>query len=139
MTVGVGPSYPYGNFFNHIDAVSKSKEINTQIEKVQEINNETSIIDQDRDNLKQSNKINDNQYKVDKQDSLEKFTFDFKRANDFNLVGAKSKVEDMDVDKALSDMKKDSVLDQYKFFVKSSLGKDEDGSVRIINDQTNHK
>lgn len=60
------------------------------------------------------------------------FVFDFKQNNDYNLVAAKSKVEDVDVEKALSDMKKDSVLDQYKFFVKSSLVNNEDGTVRQV-------
>jgi len=64
--------------------------------------------------------------------NLEKIIFDFKKNNEFNLVGAQSKAEDLDVDQALSDMKKDSVLDQYKFFVKSSLVNDTDGSVKQI-------
>jgi hypothetical protein len=61
------------------------------------------------------------------------FTFDFKKNNNFNLVGATSSMEDMDLDKAMSDMKKDSVLDQYKFFVNPvNLGTDEDGTVRLV-------
>ena len=38
-----------------------------------------------------------------------------------------------DVSKALTDMKKDEVLEQYKFFVDSpNLGTDTDGTVRIV-------
>lgn len=76
-------------------------------------------------------------YKVPtKNEDIANLAFDFKKDNSFNLIGAKSKMEDMDVDKALDQMKKDSVLSQYKFFVKpqmnSGLGTDEDGTVKIV-------
>ena len=67
-------------------------------------------------------------------ESINNLVFDFKKDNDFNLVGASSKLEDLDVEKALSDMQKDSVLSQYRFFVKPSegLGTDGDGTVRKV-------
>ncbi|MDD6797896.1 MAG: hypothetical protein PUE71_06375 [Clostridia bacterium] len=67
-------------------------------------------------------------------ESINNLVFDFKKDNDFNLVGASSKLEDLDVEKALSDMQKDSVLSQYRFFVKPSegLGTDSDGTVRKV-------
>ena len=61
------------------------------------------------------------------------FTFDFKKGNEFNLEGATRDYEDINVSKALTDMKKDEVLEQYKFFVDSpNLGTDTDGTVRIV-------
>ncbi|MGN0327891.1 MAG: hypothetical protein ACI4D4_02800 [Lachnospira sp.] len=61
------------------------------------------------------------------------FTFDFKKNSDFNLEGATSRYEDMDVSKAISDMKKEDMLSRYKFFVGNrNLGKDEDGTVRLV-------
>ena len=61
------------------------------------------------------------------------FTFDFKKEKKFNLEGATRDYEDINVGKALSDMKKDAVLDKYKFFVDSpNLGTDNDGTVRIV-------
>ena len=61
------------------------------------------------------------------------FTFDFKKDKKFNLEGATKDYEDINVGKALSDMKKDAVLDKYKFFVDSpNLGTDNDGTVRIV-------
>ena len=58
------------------------------------------------------------------------FTFDFANRSRFNLV---------DIKKAVSDMEKDSVLSQYKFFVGTApqmqkvpnLGTDADGTVRL--------
>lgn len=61
------------------------------------------------------------------------FSFDFKKEKRFNLEGATRDYEDINVSKAISDMKKDSVLDKYKFFVDTpNLGTDSDGTVRII-------
>ena len=42
-----------------------------------------------------------------------KFTFDFTSRSRFNLVAATSSMEDVDIKKAVSDMEKDPVLDQY--------------------------
>lgn len=61
-------------------------------------------------------------------------SIDFKKNNRYNLVAATSEAEDIDVKKALQEMKKDAVLDRYKFFVnKSGLGTDAEGTVRIKN------
>ena len=43
------------------------------------------------------------------------FAFDFENRNRFNLVAATNSMEDVDIKKAVSDMEKDPVLDQYKF------------------------
>ncbi len=74
----------------------------------------------------------DNENKAPRVSNPNNFEFDFKKSNDFNLVGANSKLEDLDVEQELSEMKKDSILDQYKFFVPSTLGQDEDGLVRQV-------
>lgn len=61
------------------------------------------------------------------------FSFDFRKEKRFNLEGATRDYEDINVSKAISEMKKDSVLDKYKFFVDTpNLGTDSDGTVRII-------
>lgn len=72
--------------------------------------------------------------KAPKVSNPEDFTFDFKKNNSYNLVGATSPVNDMDIEKAVSEMKKDVVLNQYKFFVgHTNLGTDADGTVRLKN------
>lgn len=68
-----------------------------------------------------------------------KFTFDFTSRSRFNLVAATSSMEDVDIKKAVSDMEKDPVLDQYKFFIGTAqkmqkvpnLGTDADGTVPL--------
>ena len=64
---------------------------------------------------------------------------DFENRNRFNLVAATSSMEDVDIKKAVSDMEKDQVLDQYKFFIGTAqkmqkmpnLGTDADGTVTL--------
>ncbi|HKM21042.1 MAG TPA: hypothetical protein VJZ01_03275 [Lachnospiraceae bacterium] len=64
--------------------------------------------------------------------NLEDISLDFNPNAETNLVGRDSNLADLDVEKAISDMKKDSILEQYQYFVgdsKTSLVNDEDGLV----------
>ena len=128
MTIsGVSNSYSYASYTKRVDSSSTDAEVN-QISTVnQPLPLESSTASEDQPQQQATETL-----KPSRTGNLEKITFDFKKNNEFNLVGAQSKAEDLDVVKALSDMKKDSVLDQYKFFVKSSLGSDADGSVRQV-------
>ena len=128
MTIsGVSNAYSYANYTKRIDTSSTDADV-SQISQVnQPLPVESSISSND-----QSQQQSTEMLKPSRTGNLEKIIFDFKKNNEFNLVGAQSKAEDLDVDMALSNMKKDSVLDQYKFFVKSSLVSDQDGSVRQV-------
>lgn len=128
MTIsGIGASYSYGSYANRIDASNTDAKVNESSQASQASHTESAGSQNDQTQYPKQEKI-----KSSPQESYEKFSFDFKRDNEYNLIGAKSEIEDLDVEKALSDMKKDSVLDQYKFFVKSSLVSNEDGSVKQI-------
>jgi len=120
-------SQPYSSYSNRIDTSSTDAQVKPISQVNQPLPVEPSI------SLDEPSKQQDTEtLKSSRTGNLEKIIFDFKKNNEFNLVGAQSKAEDLDVDQALSDMKKDSVLDQYKFFVKSSLVNDTDGSVKQI-------
>lgn len=41
----------------------------------------------------------------------------FNQKEDFGYIGKDSSIEDLDMEKAISDMKKDQVLQQYQYFV----------------------
>lgn len=63
---------------------------------------------------------------------LQDISLNFNQNEEFNLVGQNSSLAGLDVEKAISDMKKDSVLEQYQYFVGSSdstVVNDEDGLV----------
>lgn len=51
---------------------------------------------------------------------LEDISITFNRQDDFGYIGKDSDIHSLDVEKAIDDMKKDRVLQQYQYFVGSS-------------------
>lgn len=51
---------------------------------------------------------------------LEDISVTFNRHEDFKYLGQDSDIRSLDVEKAISDMKKDQVLQQYQYFVDSA-------------------
>ena len=90
-------------------------------------NNDVTVIkdNQDTDTNVSSSGINS---KLDNVEAASDKSVDDVYADDEQVKEA-----DINVSKALTDMKKDEVLEQYKFFVDSpNLGTDTDGTVRIV-------
>lgn len=55
---------------------------------------------------------------------LEDISLTFNKQEDFDYIGQDSDIRSLDMEKAISDMKKDQILQQYQYFV---------GSVRNLN------
>lgn len=51
---------------------------------------------------------------------LEDISLSFNREDDFGYIGRDSDIFKLDVEKAISDMKRDSVLEEYQYFVGNS-------------------
>lgn len=51
---------------------------------------------------------------------LEDISVTFNRQDDFGYIGRDSDIRSLDVQRAISDMQKDSLLQQYQYFVGSS-------------------
>lgn len=51
--------------------------------------------------------------------ALEDISITFNKQDDFEYIGQESDIHSLDVEKAISDMKKDQVLQQYQYFVGS--------------------
>lgn len=103
------------------------------IESAQTIQQSSTAAEAGENGDKQESGFDPESVRTPKVSNPEDFAFDFKWNNQFNLVAASSDTEDIDVEKALDDMHKDTVLEQYKFFVESAnLGTDEDGTVRLV-------
>lgn len=51
---------------------------------------------------------------------LENISLTFNKEDSFDYIGSESSLANLDVQKAISDMKKDSVLQEYQYFVGSS-------------------
>ena len=63
---------------------------------------------------------------------LENISLTFNKTDSFNYLGSESGLENLDVMKAVSDMRKDEVLQEYQYFVGSSQNfafQSEDGVV----------
>mgnify|MGYP006866755866 CR=1 FL=1 len=58
--------------------------------------------------------------------------FNIKKNNGFDFTEKSVKFNQEDIDKAIDDMKKEVVLEQYTYFVEpANLGTDADGTVRL--------
>lgn len=55
-----------------------------------------------------------------KSADLENISLKFNTGEDYGYIGKDSDIEKLDIQKAISDMKKDSVLQQYQYFVGSA-------------------
>lgn len=51
---------------------------------------------------------------------LENISLTFNKEDSFDYIGSESSLANLDVQKAISDMKKDSVLQEYQYFVGSA-------------------
>lgn len=51
---------------------------------------------------------------------LEDISLSFRKNDDYGYIGRDSDVENLDMQKAISDMRKDSILQDYQYFVGSS-------------------
>ena len=49
--------------------------------------------------------------------NLQDISFSFNRNEDYGYIGQESSLENLDMQKAISDMKKDSVLQEYHYFL----------------------
>lgn len=62
---------------------------------------------------------------------LENISLTFNKEDDFSYIGKDASVKSLDMQKAISDMKKDGILEEYQYFVGNSrnLYADPDGIV----------
>lgn len=69
--------------------------------------------------------------KASRNADLQNLSLTFRSADDYGYIGKDSSIESLDVKKAVSDMQKDSVLQQYQTFVGGSdmVLSSEDGMV----------
>lgn len=90
-------------------------------QKEQELGQASTLSPTQESGLGERSKISD----------LQDISLKFNRDEDVSLIGRDSSLAGLDVEKAISDMKKDSMLEQYQYFVGSgsSIVNDEDGLV----------
>lgn len=62
---------------------------------------------------------------------LENISLNFNTGDDYSYIGSESEIGDMDMQKAISDMHKDKILEDYQYFVGSAQDQlsNDDGKV----------
>jgi len=55
---------------------------------------------------------------------LENISLTFNKEEDFGYIGKDASIKSLDMEKAISDMKKDGILEEYQYFVGSSKNLD---------------
>lgn len=63
---------------------------------------------------------------------LEDISITFNKQEEFDYIGQDSDIRSLDMDRAISDMKKDQVLQQYQYFVGSSKNVLPDSSEGVV-------
>lgn len=64
---------------------------------------------------------------------LEDISLSFRQNDDYGYIGKDSKLENLDMQKAISDMQKDSILQDYQYFVGFS-GESRSGMIQSMNE-----
>lgn len=88
-------------------------QVETQEPKVQE----SSVNPQEKQVITEQEPL---QNRAGKSADLENISLKFNTGDDYGYIGKDSDLEKLDMQKAISDMKKDSVLQQYQYFVGSA-------------------
>lgn len=89
-----------------------------QIRKQQE----DALMSQDFANTTESNPVLTIETKANRTNtSLEDISLSFNASEDYGYIGMDSNIASLDMEKAISDMKKDQVLHQYQYFVGSPI------------------
>lgn len=122
--MGIG-LYGQGYSFNPMDRINNQ---NTVADKPQEVATQPSA-SAAQEPVKKAPKIL-------AEGQLEDFAFDFKKGKEFSMIGEDSSLVSLDKEGTVADVKKDELLDQYKFFVNGSSDPvqyaSEEGSVRRV-------
>ena len=52
---------------------------------------------------------------------IDNISIGFNKQNDYSYIGKDANIEQLDMQKAISDMQKDNLFKQYQFFVRSTM------------------
>ena len=122
----------YGGFYNNykvVDIPSVNIEATGKDEEVKKIENNASALMQapvlDRPEVPDTRS---------KMADLDNISLNFNAGDDYSYIGSDFEIEKLDIQKAISDMKKDKILEDYQFFVGDKDGMkntldNEDGTV----------
>jgi len=109
----------YGGFYNQY-RVNDIPQVS--VETVKQQNEQQQINEQEPQSLQNdytaSSQTEDNRSRVA---NLEDVSLTFNKEDTFDYIGSDSEIGNLDIQQAVSDMKKDQVLQEYQFFVGSNM------------------
>jgi hypothetical protein len=103
----------YGNFYNVHNVTGVSQVKQTDVHHEEQIASKEA--DSQKDNLKQSE--DSAERKPVTHMELEDISLNFNKGETYDYIGKDSDINNLDVKKAVSDMRKDQLLEQYQYFV----------------------
>lgn len=118
----------FGGFQSYYRA-SEIPKVSTEEVKQQDMLAEQQNVSAPEDNYsQQSQAIEDNRSRIA---NLENISLTFNKEESYDYIGSESGLANLDMQKAISDMRKDEILQGYQYFVGSSntLFQSEDGIV----------
>lgn len=122
----------YGGLYNsyRVNAIPQV-DVNTVKRQEEKQNAEEGNLQNLQSNYAPSNaSLEDNRSRIA---NLENISLTFHKEDTFDYIGSESEIGNLDVEKAVSDMKKDQVLQEYQYFVGTDASKlfqeSEDGKV----------
>ena len=109
----------YGGFYNQY-CVNDIPQVS--VETVQQQNEQQQINEQEPQSLQNDytapSQIEDNRSRIA---NLEDVSLTFNKEDTFDYIGSESEIGNLDIQQAVSDMKKDQALQEYQFFVGSNI------------------
>ncbi len=125
MMNGIGGPYDLYNIYNRISNVNiRQQQVETPVQEPQQEVAAAASGVQEMD-------LNLSAIKPRENAPLEDISLSLSTSPSFEMKGRNSDIESLDLEKAVSDMQKDQVLQQYQYFIGDSamLSQDEDGIV----------
>lgn len=109
----------YGGLYNNYRVVDIPKVDFETVKKQDELNKESqaSLPVYEEPKAASVEPVEDNRSKIANLDDI---SLTFNTGDDYSYIGSESPLENLDMQKAISDMRKDSILEDYQYFVGSS-------------------
>ncbi len=110
---------PYAGFYQY-NSIKLNEARNTQIAAAEAVNSQTAPANQNASAQQETNQVVAVAERPEQTFSSYDFAQQYNPDETFDLKGANSDINMLDVQKAVSDLDKDTMLQQYQYFVDSN-------------------
>lgn len=128
--MGIGGVSDYSNLFHNYKVPEIPAVDYKRLNQAEEAVSQAALPEQNSRNIDLS--IEENQPKRPGPIDVKEISLSFNRNEDYGYIGSDSDIESLDMQKAISDMQKDKVLQQYQYFVGESQNLQSAGEDGIV-------